>query len=218
MRAIEVGLLPTCQRHGIGVFTYRPLAGAWLSGKYRKDQEVTAPGAAARNRLFPGVYDSTKPANATKLAPADALGALADEAEFTLVQLAIAFATRHPGVKSAIIGPRTTAHLDGHLAADGIKLSTTCSTTSTRSCRPASTSTSPTTCGATPRPPSALLSGGGSSRTGRPGADPLGRSHPGDRSSQASNGLVRGTFTSVAGCSTTSLGGIPARCLTGCLR
>jgi diketogulonate reductase-like aldo/keto reductase len=59
---------------------------------------------------------------AAKLDAADALGALADEAGVTLIQMAIAFATRHPAVTSAIIGPRTTEHLDSYLAA-GIDLS-----------------------------------------------------------------------------------------------
>ena len=72
----------------------------------------------------PGAYDATNPANAAKLDAADALGALADEAGLTLIQMAIAFVTRHPAVTSAIIGPRTMEHLDGYLAADGIELST----------------------------------------------------------------------------------------------
>jgi aryl-alcohol dehydrogenase-like predicted oxidoreductase len=122
-RAIEYDVLPTCLRHGMGVMTYSPLTGGWLSGKYRKDQEVTGPGSAARAERFPGVYDSTNPANAAKLDAADALGVLADDAGLTLIQMAIAFVTRHPAVSSAIIGPRTMEHLDTYLAADGIDLS-----------------------------------------------------------------------------------------------
>jgi aryl-alcohol dehydrogenase-like predicted oxidoreductase len=122
-RAIEYDVLPTCLRHGMGVMTYSPLAGGWLSGKYRKGQEVSGPGSAARAQRFPAVYDATNPANAAKLDAADALGALADEAGLTLIQMAVAFATRHPAVTSAIIGPRTMEHLDTYLAADGIDLS-----------------------------------------------------------------------------------------------
>ncbi|PIB06621.1 hypothetical protein B1C81_23030 [Streptomyces sp. HG99] len=54
---------------------------------------------------------------------ADALGALADEAGMTLIQMAIAFVTRHPAVTSAIVGPRTMEHLESYLAADGVDLS-----------------------------------------------------------------------------------------------
>jgi len=122
-RAIEYDVLPACLRHGMGVMAYSPLAGGWLSGRYRKGQEVSGPGSAARTQRFPGAYDATNPANAAKLDAADALGALADEAGLTLIQMAVAFVIRHPAVTSAIIGPRTMEHLDGYLAADGIELS-----------------------------------------------------------------------------------------------
>ena len=121
-RAIEYDVLPTCLRHGMGVMAYSPLARGWLSGKYRKGRDVSGPGSAARARRG-GDYDAANPANAAKLDAADALGALADEAGLTLIQMAVAFVTRHPAVTSAIIGPRTMEHLDGYLAADGIELS-----------------------------------------------------------------------------------------------
>jgi aryl-alcohol dehydrogenase-like predicted oxidoreductase len=120
-RAIEHDLLPTAIRHGLGVLSYRPLAGGGLSGTYRKGQEVDKPGATARTRN-PASYDARNPANAAKLAAADALGEIADEAGFTLVQMATAFVARHPGSTSAILGPRTMDHLDGYLAADGVEL------------------------------------------------------------------------------------------------
>jgi aryl-alcohol dehydrogenase-like predicted oxidoreductase len=123
-RAIEYDVLPTCLRHGMGVMAYSPLAGGWLSGRYRKGQDVRGPGSSARAQRFPGAYDAANPANAAKLDAADALGALADEAGLTLIQMAVAFVIRHPAVTSAIIGPRTMEHLDGYLAADGIELST----------------------------------------------------------------------------------------------
>jgi aryl-alcohol dehydrogenase-like predicted oxidoreductase len=122
-RAVEYDVLPTCLRHGMGVLAYSPLAGGWLSGGYRKGHEIAGPGSVARRRRFPAAYDATSPANAAKLDAADALGALADEAGMTLIQMAIAFVTRHPAVTSAIVGPRTMDHLESYLAADGIDLS-----------------------------------------------------------------------------------------------
>jgi len=122
-RAIEYDLLPTCQRYGMGVMAYSPLASGWLSGKYRKGQEISGPGSVARSQRWPGRFDANNPENTAKLDAADALGALADEAGLTLVQVAVAFAVRHPAVTSTIIGPRTMEHLDGYLAADGIELS-----------------------------------------------------------------------------------------------
>jgi aryl-alcohol dehydrogenase-like predicted oxidoreductase len=120
-RAIEYDVLPTCLRHGMGVMTYSPLAGGWLSGRYRKGRQVSGTGSAFRARRS-GMYDAADPANAAKLAAADALGTLADQAGITLIQMAIAFVTRHPAVTSAIIGPRTMEHLDAYLAADGLEL------------------------------------------------------------------------------------------------
>lgn len=150
-RAIEYDVLPTCLRHGMGVMTYSPLAGGWLSGKYRKGREVSGPGSAARAQRLPGAYDAADPANAAKLAAADAFGALADEAGLTLIQMATAFATRHPAVTSAIIGPRTMEHLEAYLAADGIDLPDDLLDRIDRIVPPASRSASPTTCGTSAR-------------------------------------------------------------------
>jgi aryl-alcohol dehydrogenase-like predicted oxidoreductase len=107
----------------MGVLAYSPLAGGWLSGRYRKGQEIAGPGSVARRQRFAETFNTTSPANAAKLDAADALGALADEAGMTLIQMAIAFVTRHPAVTSAIVGPRTMEHLEAYLAADGTDLS-----------------------------------------------------------------------------------------------
>jgi len=121
-RAIEHDVLPTAQRYGMGVMTYSPLAGGWLSGNYRKGREIAGPISPARQR-FAHMYDLSLPVNQRKLDAADALGALADEAGISLVQMAIAFATEHPAVTAAIIGPRTMEHLETHLAAADVTLS-----------------------------------------------------------------------------------------------
>jgi aryl-alcohol dehydrogenase-like predicted oxidoreductase len=68
------------------------------------------------------------------VAAADALGALADEAGLTLIQMAVAFATSHPAVTSAIIGPRPMPHLDAYLTADGFGIIS--SNRSSGQCRP----------------------------------------------------------------------------------
>jgi aryl-alcohol dehydrogenase-like predicted oxidoreductase len=90
------------------------------TGKAHRRSAVRRPGGG---KSFPGTSTPNNPANAAKLAAADALGALADDAGITLVQMAIAFVTRHPAVTSAIIGPRTSEQLESYLAADGIELS-----------------------------------------------------------------------------------------------
>jgi aryl-alcohol dehydrogenase-like predicted oxidoreductase len=61
------------------VLAYSPLAGGWLSGKYRKGREVTRRGSPARARSS-AAYNATNPATAAKLDAVDALGALAGQA------------------------------------------------------------------------------------------------------------------------------------------
>ena len=120
-RGIEAEVLPTCQRYGMGVIPYSPLAGGWLSGRYRKDAEVTGPMSYARQRLA-NRFDMSLPENQRKLEAAEQLAELAGQSGLTLIQLAIAFVLRHPAVTAAIIGPRTMDHLESQLAAADVDL------------------------------------------------------------------------------------------------
>jgi aryl-alcohol dehydrogenase-like predicted oxidoreductase len=120
-RAIESDVLPTCQRYGMGVIPYSPLAGGWLSGRYRKHSEVQGPMSPARQRLA-NRFDMSLAVNQRKLDAAEQLAELAEKAGLTLIQLAIAFVLRHPAVTAAIIGPRTMEHLESQLAAADIEL------------------------------------------------------------------------------------------------
>ena len=121
-RGIEAEVLPTCQRYGMGVIPYSPLAGGWLSGRYRKDADVTGPTSYARQRLA-NRFDMSLPENQRKLEAAEHLAGLADQSGLTLIQLAIAFVLRHPAVTAPIIGPRTMEHLESQLAAADVTLS-----------------------------------------------------------------------------------------------
>jgi aryl-alcohol dehydrogenase-like predicted oxidoreductase len=121
-RGIENEVLPVCQRYGMGVLSYSPLAGGWLSGRYRKDSDTTGPMSVVRQRLA-NRFDLSLPENQRKLDAADHLAKLADEAGISLIEMAIAFVLRHPAVTSAIIGPRTMDHLEAQLAAAGVVLS-----------------------------------------------------------------------------------------------
>ena len=121
-RGIEAEVLPACARYGMGVIPYRPLAGGWLSGRYRKDADVTGPMSYARQRLA-NRFDMSRPENQRKLDAAEQLAELADQAGISLIELAIAFVLRHPAVTAAIIGPRTMEHLESQLAAADVELS-----------------------------------------------------------------------------------------------
>ncbi|ALE05746.1 aldo/keto reductase [Arthrobacter sp. ERGS1:01] len=119
VRGIEEDILPTTQRHGMGTLTYSPLAGGWLSGKWRKEAAPT-PSSAARPKAR---FDMTSAANQRKLEVVDALAGVAQDAGISLIELAIAFVINHPGVTSAIIGPRTMEQLVSQLPAAEVKLS-----------------------------------------------------------------------------------------------
>ncbi|HEY6888641.1 MAG TPA: aldo/keto reductase [Solirubrobacter sp.] len=120
VRGIEADVLPTAQRHGMGVIPWSPLAGGWLSGKYRKGQDTPESTRASR---LPGRYDLSLPGNQRKFEAADALGALADEVGIPLIEIAIAWVINHPAVTAAIIGPRTMEHLESQLPAATRQLS-----------------------------------------------------------------------------------------------
>jgi aryl-alcohol dehydrogenase-like predicted oxidoreductase len=119
VRGIEAEILPVCQQYGMGVIPWSPLAGGWLSGRYRKGADVPV---SRRARLLPQRYDLALPGNQAKLDAADQLGALADEAGLSVVHLAIAFVLSHPGVTAPIIGPRTMEQLETQLGAADVVL------------------------------------------------------------------------------------------------
>ena len=118
VRGIEADVLPTARRHGMGILSYSPLGGGWLSGRWRKGAAGT-PTSAAR----PGArFDMASPANQRKLDVVEELAQLADQAGLTLIELAIAFVINHPAVTAAIIGPRTMDQLESQLSAAGVTL------------------------------------------------------------------------------------------------
>jgi aryl-alcohol dehydrogenase-like predicted oxidoreductase len=121
-RGIEADVLPTCERYGMGVIPWSPLAGGWLSGKYGSGRD--SPGTSRRAQMLPARFDMSDPANVRKLEAVDRLSALAEQAGMPLVEMALVFAITHPAVTAAIIGPRTMEQLDGQLPALERSLST----------------------------------------------------------------------------------------------
>jgi aryl-alcohol dehydrogenase-like predicted oxidoreductase len=123
VRGIEADLLPTTQRYGMGVIPWSPLAGGWLSGKFRRGGEGGAEPSSRRAQMLPQRYDLSLPENQRKLDAADALAQLAEANGLSLIEMALAFVIRHPAVTAAIIGPRTMEHLESQLPAAEVKLS-----------------------------------------------------------------------------------------------
>jgi len=119
VRGIERDLLPVAEEYDIGVLPWSPLAGGWLSGRYRLGQEAPE---THRSGRMPARYDLSTGENQLKLERADALAKVADSAGMTLVDLAVAFVVNHPAVTSAIIGPRTMEQLESQLGAADVNL------------------------------------------------------------------------------------------------
>jgi aryl-alcohol dehydrogenase-like predicted oxidoreductase len=119
VRGVENDVLPTCTRHGMAVMSYSPLAGGWLSGRWRKDAGQQTSSRAAR---LPERFDLANPYNARKLDAVEELAQLAEQAGLTLIQLAIGFVLAHPGVTCPLIGPRTMEQLQSQLAAADVVL------------------------------------------------------------------------------------------------
>ena len=111
-RGIEREILPVTQRYGMGTLVWSPLAQGLLTGRVRKGQQTDL----RRTSFFRHMSDERRLDAVEQLIP------LADKAGLPMTHLALAFAVAHPGVTSAIIGPRTMAHLDDLLAGAGTTL------------------------------------------------------------------------------------------------
>jgi aryl-alcohol dehydrogenase-like predicted oxidoreductase len=121
VRGVEAAVLPTCQKYGMGVIVWSPLAGGWLTGKYRAEGGVDM--TSNRAQRLPHRFDPALPGNQAKLAAVEELIKLAADAGVSLTHLAMAFAVAHPAVTSAIIGPRTMDQLTDLLAGASVELS-----------------------------------------------------------------------------------------------
>ncbi len=107
-RSIEREVLPACQRYGMGVMAWSPLAKGMLTGKYRKGKEQPD---SLRRKFFPKAMSDEGSLDAI-----EQLTPLAESAGISLMHMALAFVVAHPALASAIIGPRTMEQLDGLLA------------------------------------------------------------------------------------------------------
>ena len=111
-RSAEREMFPLCEDTRVGFTAFSPLAGGWLSGKYR------AKGAypdGSRMTLRPEPYLHLESDKVFRGLEAFAEDARARGTDMTA--LAIAWVLHHPRVDAAIVGPRTPAHLDAALAA-----------------------------------------------------------------------------------------------------
>jgi aryl-alcohol dehydrogenase-like predicted oxidoreductase len=112
-RGIEAEVLPVAQRYGMGVVVWSPLAKGMLTGRIRKGQQTDLHRAA----ILTSFSDERRLDVVEQIVP------LAEKAGLRMTHLAMAFAIAHPGVTSALIGPRTMEQLDDLLAGIDVTLS-----------------------------------------------------------------------------------------------
>jgi aryl-alcohol dehydrogenase-like predicted oxidoreductase len=112
-RSVEREVLPVCQRYGMGTLVWSPLGQGLLTGRYRRGKQA----GTHRSGGMPQHFSDER-----KLGVVEQLIPLADKAGLPMTHLAMAFAIAHPGVTSAIIGPRTMEQLDDLLAGADVTL------------------------------------------------------------------------------------------------
>lgn len=117
-REIEADLLPLCADQQIGVLSYSPLGAGFLTGKYRRDQEVPA---GTRFDVIPGhqpIYFTDR-----GFAVVEELEQISQETSRSMVQLGLAWVLSRPHVTSMLIGARKISHIDQAIEADASGLS-----------------------------------------------------------------------------------------------
>jgi len=110
----ERELADVCQAYDIGVIPYSPLAGGFLTGKYRKNHQPDSVRARGLSRYF-------KDENWTLLDNMERLGK--QKGSYTISQIALAWLLSNPIITSPIIGPRSINQLEDNLGAVGLRLS-----------------------------------------------------------------------------------------------
>ena len=116
-RDLERELVPLMKDQQVGLMVWSPLAGGFLSGKYRRNAE--GPEGARRTTFdFPPV-DKERAYNAV-----DVMDEVAKETGTTVARVALAWLLHQPHVTTVILGAKTQAQLEDNLAASELRLGT----------------------------------------------------------------------------------------------
>jgi aryl-alcohol dehydrogenase-like predicted oxidoreductase len=117
VRSTEWELLPFCRQEGLGVLPWSPLAGGWLTGKYRQNQPPPPDSRAGRKDR----WDDQPEQRASEITwrVIETLIAIGQEQGKTPAQVALNWLLQQPGVTSPIIGARTLEQLEDNLGSTG---------------------------------------------------------------------------------------------------
>ena len=118
VRGIETDVLPTCREYGMGVIPWSPLAGGWLSGKWRHGAE----NSSRRSAMVPQRYDLTRDGEPAQARRGRRARSARGEGRHHAGAPRGRVGDQPPGVTSAIIGPRTMEQLETQLGATDVTL------------------------------------------------------------------------------------------------
>jgi aryl-alcohol dehydrogenase-like predicted oxidoreductase len=113
----ERELEAACQRYGLGVLPYSPLAGGFLTGKYRRGEAPPSPSRGEKSTRLQGYMRDDK-----NWALLEAHEQIAGGRGKTVSQIALGWLLTRPSVTSPIIGPRSVEQLNDNLGAVGLRL------------------------------------------------------------------------------------------------
>ncbi len=116
-REPEIDLLPMAASENLAVIPYSPLAGGFLTGKYKRDEPAPAGTRLSTAPWYQGVYVREK-----NFRVVDTLTQYAESRGVPKEQLAIAWVMSHPAVTAPIVGARTLEQLDTALAALNLQM------------------------------------------------------------------------------------------------
>ncbi len=117
-RDAECELVPVCLGEGAGLIAWSPLAGGWLTGKYRRDMGNPPAGSRAAAEGAWAEHDNDRTWRIV-----EAVVAVAEEVDRTPAQVALRWLVQQPGVTAAIVGARSLRQLEDNLGATGWALS-----------------------------------------------------------------------------------------------
>jgi aryl-alcohol dehydrogenase-like predicted oxidoreductase len=115
-RRIENELVPLCQRYGVALLPWSPLAGGILTGRYAEETLPEDSRAVRQGSLFQARVTERARNVARKVAE------MAAERGLTAAQLSLLWVKDQPGITAPILGPRTMAHLESFLPVMEMKL------------------------------------------------------------------------------------------------
>lgn len=121
VRSTEWELLPLCRSEGVGVICWSPLAGGWLTGKYRRGQTPPPDSRVGRADRWDDLPDQRESERTWQIV--DTLTELSESLGRTPAQIALNWLLQQPGVTAPIIGARTLAQLENNLGSVGWALS-----------------------------------------------------------------------------------------------